>query len=436
MHYFDYLCHMEELMQYVWRFRLWPPSVMVTVDGMRVDVIDPGELNRGSGPDFFNAKICIGGQMWIGNVEIHVRASDWMRHGHGSDRAYDNVVLHVVEVDDCPVYRTDGQLIPQMVMRCAADFSQRYARMVDNPALELACASELPGVPQINVQDWICALGYERLQAKADRILELARSGAGWTEAIYITLARALGFGNNSQPMELLARSTPLKALLRHSDDAQAVEAMLFGQAGLLAAQEECEDAYVRRLCADYAFYSAKYGLHPSAGICWKTARMRPQNFPHRRIAALARLVGGGFRFGSAVLSATAEEEARGLFDLRLDGYWARHYSLGDSGIGSSPRAFSYASASVLIINVVAPLLYAFGQETGDTCRQEAAADLLHRLKPEQNSIVEIFARAGLAADSAFASQALIQLRREYCVPRKCLFCRIGHRLLSHKAVR
>lgn len=426
---------MEELMQYVWRFRLWPPSAMVTVDGQRIDVIDPGELNRGSGPDFFNAKISIGGQMWIGNVEIHVRASDWMRHGHDSDRAYDNVVLHVVEIDDCPIYRTDGQLIPQMVMRCAADFSQRYAQMVGNPALELACAAELPSVPQINISDWICALGYERLQAKADRALALAREG-GWMEAIYVILARALGFGTNAEPMELLARTTPLKALLRHSDEVSAVEAMLFGQAGLLAGQEASEDGYVQRLCADYAFYSAKYGLHPSTGVCWKMARMRPQNFPHRRIAALARFVAGGFRFGSRVLAVTNEEDARALLDLRLDGYWARHFSLSDSGVGSTPRAFSYSSATVLIINVVAPLLYAFGQETGDTRRQEAAADLLHQLKPEQNSIIDIFARAGLSADSAFSSQALIQLRREYCVPRKCLFCRIGHRLLSHKAVR
>lgn len=426
---------MEELMQYVWRFRLWPPSVMVTVDGQRIDVIDPGELNRGSGPDFFNAKISIGGQMWIGNVEIHVRASDWMRHGHHSDRAYDSVVLHVVEVDDCPVYRTDGQLIPQMVMRCAADFSQRYAQMVDNPSLELACAAELPKVPQINISDWICALGYERLQTKADRALGLVRAG-GWTEAIYITLARALGFGNNAEPMELLARTTPLKALLRHSDEVTAVEAMLFGQAGLLAGHEASEDGYVQRLCADYAFYSAKYGLRPSTGVCWKMARMRPQNFPHRRIAALARFVAGGFRFGSGVFSVTNEDEARALFDMRLDGYWARHFSLNDNGTGATPRAFSHASVSVLIINVVAPLLYAFGQENGDSRRQEAASELLQRLKPEQNSIIDIFARAGLNAENAFTSQALIQLRREYCVPRKCLFCRIGHRLLSHKAVR
>lgn len=428
---------MEELMQYVWRFRLWPPSVMATVDGQRIDVIDPGELNRGSGPDFFNAKISIGGQMWIGNVEIHVRASDWMRHGHDSDRAYDNVVLHVVEVDDCPVYRSDGQLIPQMVMRCAADFSQRYAQMVDNPGLELACAAELPGMPQIHISDWICALGYERLQAKADRALAMVHDGdGGWMQAIYVTLARALGFGNNAEPMELLARTTPLKALLRHSDEVTAVEAMLFGQAGLLAGHEASEDGYVQRLCSDYAFYSAKYGLHPSAGVCWKMARMRPQNFPHRRIAALARFVAGGFRFGSRVLAVSNEEEARELFGMRLDGYWARHFSLSDSGVGSTPRAFSQSSATVLIINVVAPLLYAFGQETGDTRRQEAAADLLQHLKPESNSIIDIFARAGLVADSASASQALIQLRREYCVPRKCLFCRIGHRLLSHKAMR
>lgn len=428
---------MEELMQYVWRFRLWPPSVMFTVAGERIDVIDPGELNRGSGPDFFNAKISIGGQMWVGNVEIHVRASDWMRHGHQHDRAYDNVVLHVVEVDDCPVYRTDGQLIPQMVMQCAANFSQQYAQMVQNPSLELPCAPELPQVPQINISDWICALGYERLQAKADRVLAHVRATDGnWTEAIYVTLARALGFGTNSEPFELLARTTPLKALLHHSDEVDALESILFGQAGLLAGLEGSQDGYIRRLLEDYAFYSAKYGLQPSNSICWKMARMRPQNFPHRRIAALARFVAGGFRFGNSLFAIKTEEDARALFGISLDGFWARHYTLTDSGAGASPRAFSQASISVLIINVVAPLLYAMGQETGDTARQEIATDLLQRLKPEQNSIIDIFARGGIKANSAFASQALIQLRREYCVPRKCLFCRIGHRVLSRKAVR
>ena len=425
---------MEALMQYVWQFRLWPAADMRTVDGERIDVLDPGTLNKDSGPDFFNAKIKIGSQMWSGNVEMHVRASDWARHGHDKDSAYDSVVLHVVEVDDAPVFRPDGRRIPQMVMVCARDFADRYHRMVNDPARDLACGLEIAGVPRLYIVDWLTALGHERLQHKADRVAALARAYNGsWADAVYVTLARALGFGTNSEPFEILARSIPLKVLLKHSDSLQSVEALLFGQAGLIPPGSGDDDLYVRRMADEYAFFSVKYGLRPPAGCSWKMARMRPANFPHRRIAALAAMVYRGFSAAGRVLACESEADALGIFDFDMAGYWARRYSFG-SPSAPGVKAFSRASATVLIINVVSPVMYAFGEYTGDYRRQEAAVELLQRLKPERNGIVDIFARAGVEATDAFASQALIQLRKEYCLSRKCLFCRVGHRLLSQKA--
>lgn len=421
-------------MQYVWQFRLWPAADMRTVDGERIDVIDPGTLNKDSGPDFFNAKLVIGGQLWSGNVEMHVRASDWARHGHDKDRAYDSVVLHVVEIDDAPVHRPDGRRIPQMVMACARDFAARYHSMVNDPSRELPCGLEIADVPRLHLADWLTALGHERLQLKADRVAALAKAcNGGWADAVYVTLARALGFGTNSEPFELLARTTPLKILLKHSDSLLSVEALLFGQAGLLPADAGGADFYVKRMAEEYAFLSVKYGLRPSAGCSWKMARMRPANFPHRRIAALAAMVHGGFTAAGRVLGCESEADARGIFDFELTGYWARRYAF---GAPSAPgvRAFSAASASVLIINVVAPVMYAYGEYAGDFRRQERAVELLQSLKPERNGIVDIFSRAGVRADDAFATQALIQLRKEYCLGRKCLFCRVGHRLLSQKA--
>lgn len=420
-------------MQYVWQFRLWPTADMVTVDGERIEVLDPGLLNTNAGPDFFNAKVMIGSQLWIGNVEIHLRASDWMRHGHDADPAYDSVVLHVVENDDAPVHRSNGQKIPQMVMTCAADFSERYHRMVNNPARELPCAPELGAVPQLCVSDWITALAYERMQAKADRVLDLlGRFNGSWTHAIYATTARALGFGVNAEPFELLALTTPLKDLLRHSDSALALEAMLFGQAGML--KPGAAEGYEAQLAEEYRFLAAKYGLSPSPNIMWKMARMRPQNSPHRRIAALAAMVRGGFTIGSRLLAVESEAEARSLFDITLSGFWARHFNFASAGAGA--RAFSQGSISVLIINVAVPVLYAYGSFVNDPRRQELAVDLLQSLKPERNSITDVFERAGLKIADAFASQACIQLRKEYCLPRKCLYCRIGHKLLSAKAKR
>lgn len=416
-------------MQYVWRYRLWPQGDMRTVDGARIEVLDPGTLNRDAGPDFFNAKLLIGGQTWIGNVEMHVRASDWHRHGHHRDRAYDTVVLHVVAHDDMPIHRPDGSVIPQMVMACARDFDKRYHALVHNPALELPCSRELPTLSPLYVSDWIQALAFERLLVKSDRVLALLqRYDGNWADAMYVTLARALGFGVNAEPFELLAASTPLKCMLRNSDSPVAVESILFGQAGLLPSTPH--SPYAEKLSTEYAFYATKYGLRPSANIYWKMARMRPPNLPYRRIAALAAMICREFNISSRMLAVENEAQARSLFDVRLQGFWAEHCTF-ESAALQQPRAFSHASVTVLLINVVVPVLYAYGVATGQIHRQEQAADLLQQLKPESNSVVDMYARAGIRVDSAFTSQALLQLRREYCEQRKCLFCRIGHKLLS-----
>lgn len=423
-------------MQYVWQFRLWPAKDMVTVDGKRVDVIDPGLLNRDSGPDFFNAKVCIDGQLWSGNVEIHVRASDWHRHSHDSDPAYDTVILHVVEKDDARISRKNGQEIPQMVMACAPDFSIKYNALVNDPIRQLACSNELSSIPQINICDWITALGFQRLQNKADRVLAyLKRYNGGWLDAIYVTLARSMGFGTNSEPFELLAHSTPIRYILRHSDAGELIEAILFGQAGLLGSAEG-ENEYHDFLSQQYRFLSAKYGLRPSTNIVWKTSRMRPQNTPHRRIASLAHMLRDSFPMSHSILNISDIEDAYRLFDFNLDGYWARHFNFSQQPSASSVKAFSRATSAILIINCIAPVLYAYGESIGDSSLQQKAIEILHHISPEQNSIVRIFEQAGVKASNAFDGQALIHLRKEYCIPRKCLYCRWGHRILSAKAKR
>ena len=424
---------MERLMQYIWQYRLYPTAEMVTVDGKRVEILDPGLLNRDAGPDFFNAKITIGGQEWVGNIEIHVRASDWKRHGHDTDPAYDSVILHVVEKDDAQIRRADGNVIPQLVMTCSHDFSARYQDMVNNPARELPCGPELPKIPQINISDWFTSLAYERLYQKCDRIERLLTQYNGnWIEVIYVVLARALGFSTNSEPFELLAKSTPLKHMLHYSDSPEQIEAMLFGQSGLIDKAHAGDDEYAEMLRHEYEFMKVKFGLRPSSNIVWKMARMRPQNFPHRRIATLAAMVTKHFALGNKILAIKNEEEARALFDINLRGYWARHFNFSPTTVPTG-KALSHSSITVLLINVVAPILYAYGTYTGDSTRQEIAISLLQSLKPERNSIIDIYERAGLKATDAFTTQAMIQLRREYCQQRKCLFCRIGHKLLSSK---
>lgn len=422
-------------MQYVWQHRLWRSEDMMTNDGRRVRVLDPGLLNRDAGPDFFNAKIEIDGRVWVGNVEIHVRASDWRRHGHDTDKAYDNVILHVVDKDDAPVYRTNGERIPQLVLQVSPRFGERYAQLVD-ARVELPCASQLANVPQLTITEWMEALAFERLHAKVERIREWWNLYSGsWEDICYVALSRALGFGINSDAMERLARRTPLRLLHKHSDSLLQVEALLLGQAGLLDDEALLTDHYYAQLRREYAFLRNKFSLEPMEAEVWKMFRIRPQNFPHRRIALLAHYVQGGFRLMRQILDTHGEKALRELFQVELTGYWATRYGFGkESPIAA--RALSNGSIDIVLINLVAPLYYAYGELTDDYAMTDRAVSLLEELKPEQNAIVAAFGAAGIKAKDALMSQAIIQLKRGYCEPRKCIYCKIGHRLLKEAAHR
>lgn len=422
---------MEKLMQYVWQHRLWPIRLTVGNDGRRINIINPGVLNTNAGPDFTNAYIKIDDEYWCGNIEIHVRASDWYRHGHHRDPAYDSVILHVVQYDDMAITRSDGQIIPQMVMSCAADFNERYMNFVSDPSGDLPCARDLKSTPSLHISDWLSALSIERLQKKADRIALLARD-LGWAEAMYITLARALGFGTNSEPFELLARTIPLKYMRRHADNLSAVEAMLFGQAGLLKEQVPDHD-YLLMLRKEYAFYRAKYSLTPSPNMQIKMGRMRPQNSPHRRIASLAVLVCERFAFSHDIADISTLQQARDIFaDTLHKGFWVTHCNF-SSKIGAAPRILSASSIDVVIINAIIPYLYAYGEYTGSERLMEQAVDMLYSIPAEKNGLVAPFRNAGMEIKDAFTTQALIQLNKNYCSWRKCLFCRLGHRMLSSR---
>lgn len=392
-------------MQYVWQHRLWLPSDMTTVDGERVDVIDAGLPNHDSGPDFFNAKIRIGERLWVGNIEIHVRASDWHRHGHDSDEAYDSVVLHVVAKSDTRISRSNGETIPQLVMPCAADFSQKYNEMVNNPTAEIPCAEHLASMPAIYLTDWLTALAFERINEKAQRVTDYVnRFNGDWGQAIYLILARALGFGTNSEPFERLALSTPLRQLMRHRDSLTTIEGALFGQAGLLdnLPDDILNDHYVARMKEEYAFVCRKYGLERPQYLAWKTGGMRPQNFPHRRIATLAALIADGFSIGYNLTHIKSAADARSLFDINLTGYWSRRYNFAKPSAAST-RAIGASSVDTLIINVAIPVLYAYGNAMGQHQLCEKAVDMLHEVPPENNSFVRLFSAVGLKCDTLSA---------------------------------
>ncbi|MBO4803366.1 MAG: DUF2851 family protein [Muribaculaceae bacterium] len=425
---------MEGLLQYIWQHKLWLSEDMVTNDGLKVRVIDPGLLNTDAGPDFFNAKIEIDGRLWVGNVEIHVRASDWKRHHHDEDPAYDSVILHVVEKDDAPVTRINGERIPQVELRVSPRFNECYDRLV-NAQVELPCAARLKEVPSLTITEWIEALAFERLHGKVDRVSELyERYHGSWEDICYVMLARTLGFGINNDAFERLARITPLRLLHKHSDSLLQVEALLFGQSGLLNGAHS-DDTYYQQLTREYAFLANKFSLRPIDGQAWRLFRSRPQNFPYRRIALLAQFIHDGFNLMNDILHASDTKALRQLFDIELSGYWTTHFSFGKPS-PSAGRALSNSSIDIVLINTVAPLFYAYGELTDDSQMTDRAIALLEDIRPEQNSIVTMFCNAGIKCDDALTSQALIQLRRNYCEARKCIYCRLGHRLLATDARR
>ncbi|MCM1348792.1 MAG: DUF2851 family protein [Firmicutes bacterium] len=427
---------MERLMQYVWQHRLWLQHNMATVDGKRVNIIDPGTLNTGSGPDFFNAKIIIDGHLWAGDVEIHVKASDWHRHGHDGNPAYDSVILHVVDRDDTIIHRINGEPIPQMRMPCEPSLHQHYSQLVGRSDIALPCSGYIADISPLHLGSWIDSLAFERLYNKAEHIDQLRERFCGdWESTAYVTLARSLGFGINGDPFERLALSLPLIFIGKHADSLTSIEALLFGQSGLIDSNMKVFGDYVERLRREYEFLAHKFGLRRPEGLLWKMARMRPANFPHRRIATLAAMLAGGFRMMSRILEVASLDDAVNLFSPQLSTYWDNHYNFGP-GTGGKTSPLSRSSVAGLTINAVIPLQLAYALHHGHEDMTDRCINLLQSLPPERNTIVEMFVRAGIKAPDSFTTQALIQLRRNYCEQHKCLFCRIGHRMLATKARR
>lgn len=426
---------LEKLYHYIWKTGI-AGTKFTDVDGASVEVIDPGVHNTDSGPDFFNSKLKINGLEWIGNVEIHVKASDWMQHRHSSDPAYDNVILHVVGVSDKRVIRKDGSNIPQLELTLPENFFRSYLSLSDYNST-LKCASILPGIPDLNKTDWLETLAAERLQQKASKVLEMLDNNNGdWEQVCFIILARGLGFGLNGDPFEMLAKSVPLRILHHHSDNLFQLEAILFGQSGMLDPTLYMFDEYFQALCREYYFLARKYGLKPMQPGVWKYSRTRPHNFPHRRIAMLANSAFNGFSLFTRLTDAKKNADTLpDIFNMKADGFWKSHHSF-DTDAGNVPTELSVQSKILLTINVAAPLLYAYASYTGDAELGEKVLSVMQDLPAENNAILRNWATLGLKSNDASRSQALIQLRKEYCDKNKCIYCRFGHYILRKSAIK
>lgn len=426
---------MEKLLHFVWLHRLLPAAGLVTDAGERIELIDPGILNRDAGPDFFNAKLKIGGTLWVGNVEMHERASDWRRHGHDADPAYDNVVLHVCGLLDAEARTAAGRRLPQTVLPVPDGVRANYEELLAEETFP-PCYRVVPELPAVTVRGWLDALAVERLEEKTRRIGDwLERTGGDWERTFFLTLARNFGFGVNADAFEEWAMNVPLSAVGKHRDDAFQVEAIFMGQAGLLADEATAEDRrddYFRRLQGEYRYLAHKFSLSPMPAARWRFLRMRPQNFPHVRLSQLVTLYCDRRLDFSRLLEAAGAEATRELFRTKVTPYWETHYSFG-AGHTRRTVALQAASLDLLVINTAAPLLFAYARRHRDEARAAQAFDLLEQTRPEHNFITRSWEHAGLRACNAADSQALIQLRRHYCDRKDCLRCRFGSEYLRKK---
>jgi hypothetical protein len=449
LHKLHYLCHfiynistMEQLLHYVWKHRLLPATELATTDGKPVEVIDPGLHNHNAGPDFFNAKIRIGSTLWVGNVEIHDLSSHWKVHGHDKDGAYDSVVLHVVGKADCEVTDSSGRAIPQLELGVPRQVSENYRELMTEDRFP-PCYRIVPSLQRMTVSSWMAALQTERLERKTADIRRRADQKDGsWEEACFITLARNYGFGINGDAFEEWAVHVPLSAVAHHRDDLFQIEAIFMGQAGLLDEasiperyrEEAMKDGYFRRLRDEYRYLAHKFSLTPMDWRRWRFMRLRPQNFPHIRISQLAQLYHGR-RMGLAALTECSSiETVRALLDTHVTAYWETHYTFGSESTRHS-KHLSAASLDLLVINTAVPVLFAYGRHTSREELCERAIDLLESLRPENNRIIRMWRDCGLEVRSAGDSQALLQLKNEYCDRRDCLRCRIGYEYLRGRRI-
>ena len=413
----------EEFLYYVWENRLIDKDLQ-TIEGEQVDILETGYRNTNSGPDFLEAKIQIGDKLWAGHVEIHVKSSDWNRHHHQNDKAYKNVILHVVYENDVVV---DG--IPTLELRGRFDAAlfTNYQRFVGSKTW-IPCSNSIAKVPVFTRLSWLDRMAVERLEEKSKNVNRTMNANQfDWEDTLYKLLMRYLGLKVNNEAFDTLSNLLPFKTLLKHADNILQVEAMLFGCAGLL--DGKCSEEYPQQLQREFAAMKAKFNLVAMPAERWKFMRMRPSNFPTIRLAQMAQLIHRNGCLFSKVKEATTTAEVKELFDVVASEYWDTHYRFGFP-TETKPKHLGETTSDILIVNAVAPLLFCFGKLHKEELYCDRSMQFLEETAAERNSIIRHFAQSGIEAENAMQTQAMLHLFNIYCKRKRCLECRLGHVLL------
>ncbi|MGQ3679044.1 DUF2851 family protein [Tenacibaculum discolor] len=420
----------EEFLHFLWQYKLFNSTNLISVKREVVEVIDSGSYNTNSGPDFLNAKLKIDEQLWVGNVEIHIKSSDWYAHHHEKDVNYDAVILHVVWEHDSDVFMKNNHPIPTVELQSSVqkEVLANYKKLFLKEQRWIPCEKQIAETSSFILNNWLERLYFERLENKSIVIKELLeKSNNDYEAVLFQLLAKNFGLKVNGEAFLQLAQSFDFSVLRKVRFNEEQLSALLFGQAGFL--EQELEEAYCLQLQKEYAYIRHKYRLEPIAKHRFQFFRMRPNNFPTIRIAQLIALYNKYQNLFSRLIDVNKVENFYDLFTGEVNDFWKTHYTF-ETASKKTDKRLSKSFIDLLIINTIIPLKFVYEQARGEV-DQEGFLQLIKQLKPENNSIISKFLELKIKANNAFESQALLELKNNYCAKKCCLQCAIGSKLLK-----
>ncbi|MDO9000141.1 MAG: DUF2851 family protein [Bacteroidota bacterium] len=420
----------EELLQFLWQHKILKPLPFITTSGKEITVIKNGELNKDSGPDFFNAQIRVGEIVLVGNIEIHIKTSDWLKHKHQQDKNYDNIILHVVYEHDVDLAQNKMNNVEVLELKnlisesTLSSYNQLYTSKTKIP-----CHNQLGTIDDFKFITWLERMTIERLERKVNAIEEYFNSvNSDYTQTFYFLLLRNFGFNVNSLPFEMIAKNLPITILLQHADNLLQLEALLLGVSGLL--ENQFEDKYIRQLQNEFDYLKNKYKIIPLSKEIFKFSKLRPANFPTIRLAQFARLIHTNSNLFIAPCDFSNYNEVFKALTINLDGYWKNHYSM-DGKLTTKDLTLGLTSIENLIINTFAPFYFFYSRKTGKDEIGDIAIELLNNCAFEQNAKTKLFVEKKMVLKSSADSQATINLYDNYCSKKLCLKCGVATFLLK-----
>ena len=420
----------EDFLHYLWKHKKILANSLKTTKGELVSIINVGEHNHNTGPDFFNAQLKIGEQLWAGNLEIHIKSSDWYLHNHETDVNYDNVILHVVWEHDTEIFRKDNTKIPTLELKhyVPQDALNGYQKLFNNNRKWINCENDFASTPEFIMTNWLERLYFERLERKANDITALLHENTNnWESVLFKMLFKNFGLKVNGDAFASIANSFDFSIIRKQQSNLLSLEALLFGQAGLL--EDDCQEAYFLELAKEYQFLKQKFTLTNTNVTPLQFFRLRPPNFPTIRMSQLANMYYLHQNLFSKIIAANTLNEFYTFFTVETSTFWETHYTFNKASKASKKKV-TKAFVDLLLINTIIPIKFSYAKQLGKTIDEEIIR-MLQQITSEKNSIVDKFNGLKKVSHSALESQALLQLKNEYCDKNKCLKCVVGNSLLK-----